>query len=391
MPDPRIPDHVPPELVWDNSYEQFLHRGDDPFEAAGGLHDGPDLIWATNATYGMPAWIPTRHELVKEAFSDYEHFSNARGSLVGAVMESDWMLLPVESDPPDHRYYRNVLNPFFTPVAINQREASVQAACDSLISKLAEFASILPNSIVISLLGMPQEMLQQFLQWEETAVHGENNEERFAAAHAIIDYLKSFIAEQKANPRSELLRGIIAGQFRDRSLNDAEILGICYLLFVAGLDTVFNTMGWIMRYLARDHELQNRLRTNPHEIPAAVEEFTRAYGVSAPSRTVAKDCEFHGVTLRKGDDMIVPTVLAGRDPRAFPDPHKIDIDRKPRHVTFGFGPHVCLGVHLAKREMKIVIESFLQRMENIRIPDNADIQYHTASTIGLDNLPLVWD
>jgi cytochrome P450 len=396
----KAPEHVPPELVWDHSFVDFLNELDDPFLAAGRLHQGPGVIWATNANHGMPAWIFTRHALIEEGFADYEKFSSARGPLTASIMDPSWLLLPVEADRPAHAHYRQVLQPFLTPAAMAARAAEVQGLCDSLIDRfverghcefMSEFASILPNAIVVSLMGLPQEMLPQFMDWEETVIHGAEPAERLAAGAAIIDYLKGFIAEQKTDPRSPLMEGILSGRMEERAFNDAEILGICYLLFVAGLDTVFNSLGWIMRHLATDQALQARLRNNPQDIPAAVEEFTRAFGVSAPMRTVARDMVFHGVRMKKGEDVMLPTFLAGRDPRAFPNPHLIQIDRNPRHVTFGRGPHVCVGIHLAKREMKVVIESFLSRMNNIRIPEGTKLEYQTNSTIGVDRLPLVWD
>jgi cytochrome P450 len=396
----KAPDHVPPELVWDRDFAAFLSELDDPYLAAGRLHDGPGVLWVTNASNGKPAWVLTRHALIEEGFADWRRFSSRRGDLIGAVMQSDWLLLPVEADPPAHAEYRQILRPFFTPAAIAARTGEVQAMCDALIDRFAargscefigEFAAILPNAVFLSLMGMPQEMLPQFLQWEETAIHGDDDAERLAAGAAIIGYLKGFIAEQQARPTTELMRGILAGRMKARALDEAEILGICYLLFVAGLDTVFSSLGWIMRHLAMDAGLQARLRAAPQDIPAAVEEFTRAFGVSAPSRVVAEDMVFHGVPMKKGEDVLLPTYLAGRDPRAFANPHVIDIDRHPRHVTFGLGPHVCLGIHLAKREMTIVIESFLSRMKNLRVPQGGAFEFHTTSTIGLDRLTLAWD
>jgi cytochrome P450 len=396
----KAPQHVPPELVWDHSFAEFLDQLDDPFLAGGRLHQGPGIIWATNANYGMPAWIFTRHGLIEEGFADYEKFSSARGPMTASIMDPSWLLLPVEADRPAHSYYRQVLQPFFTPAAMAARAAEVQGLCDSLIDRfvergncefMSEFASILPNAIVVSLMGLPQEMLPQFLRWEDAVIHDPERSGRMAAGAAIIDYLKSFIAGQQAGPRSPLIEGVLSGRLEERPFNDAEILGICYLLFVAGLDTVFNSLGWIMRQLATDQALQTRLRNNPQDIPAAVEEFTRAFGVSAPMRTVVKDMVFHGVEMRKGEDVMLPTFLAGRDPRAYPNPHMIDIDRNPRPVTFGRGPHVCIGIHLAKREMKVMIESFLLRMKNIRLPEGTKLEYQTISTIGIHRLPLVWD
>jgi cytochrome P450 len=396
----RAPAHVPPELVWDHSFAEFLDGLDDPFLAGSRLHDGPGVIWATNADYGMPAWIFTQHALIEEGFADFEKFSNARGPITALISDPGWAMLPVEADRPAHFYYRQVLQPFFTPTAIAARAAEVQGLCDSLIDGfvarghcefMSEFASILPNAIVVSLMGLPQEMLPQFLRWEHMATHDPDPSKRIAANSAIVAYLKSFMAEQRAGSRSPLMEGILSGRIEDRPFNEAEILGTVYLLFVAGLDTVFNTLGWIMRQLARDPALQARLRDNPQDIPAAVEEFTRAFGVSAPKRTVAEDMVFHGVEMKKGEDVMLSTLLAGRDPRAYPNPHVIDIDRAPRPVTFGRGPHVCIGIHLAKREMKVMIETFLSRMKNIRIPEGTRFQYQTNSTIGLIDLPLEWD
>lgn len=397
-----IPGHVPDELVWGHSFTDFLGELGDPYAAAARLHDGPGIIWATDASYGLPSWIFTQHALIQEGFGNASKFSSLRGPLTEAVINPDWLLLPVESDAPEHQQYRRILMPFFTPQAIDRRQGQVQSLCDSLIDNfidrgrcdfIEEFAAILPNAIVISLLGLPQEMLGQFLEWEATVIRGTDNQARMAAGIAIHDYLEDFIAQQKkkGNPDTEVMQAILCGRMSDRPLTDAEIIGFVYLLFIAGLDTVFNTLGWIMRHLATDQALQARLRNNPRDIPQAIEEFSRAFGVSAPSRIVAEDMVFQGVQMKKGEHILLPTFLAGRDPRAFPDPHVIDIDRKPRHVTFGFGPHVCVGVHLARREIKVVLESFLARMDNIRIPDGETFAYDAGSTLGVIRLPLAWE
>lgn len=398
---PDVPPHVPRHCVWNNDFAGFLHEGDDPYLAAGRLHDGPGIIWVPTAAHGRPAWIFTRHALIEEAFFDWEAFSSKRGANA-AVMDSDWLLLPVEADRPEHQYYRQALNPLFTPSAIRNRASAVQELCDELVGGfvergrcefVSEFANILPNAIVISLLGLPRDALPQFLAWEDEVIHGATPEACLAAGQAVIAFLKGHIARQQALPEAttDVMQAILAGRMADRAFTEAEILGIVYLMFVAGLDTVTSTLGWIMRHLAGDQALQARLRDNPDDIPAAIEEFTRAFGVSAPSRTVARDMEFHGVPMKAGEAVLLPTFLAGRDPRAWSDPHRIDIDRRPRHVTFGTGPHVCLGVHLAKREMKIMLEAFLGRMRNIRRPDAGRYEYHTTNTIGVDRLDLEWD
>jgi cytochrome P450 len=394
------PDHVPAERIWDHDYAAFLSELDDPFLAGARLQEGPDIIWVTNASYGNPAWIFTRHDLIQEGFANHRLFSSRRGPLMAAVLDPRWSLLPVEADAPDHAQYRSVLAPFFSPQAMDRRLGEVDALSTSLIDAfidkgrcdfIPEFAEILPNAIVISMMGMPREMLRQFLDWEADMTRGATNEVRIQANAAVVDYLQTFIAEQTRNPTSELMQAIIAGRRKDRPLDAMEILGIVHLLYAAGLDTVFASLGWMMRHLASDQPLQDRLRANPADIRPAVEEFTRAFGVSSPARTVAADMEFHGVRMKKGEDILLSTFLAGRDPRAWDDPHRIDIDRKPRHVTFGAGPHICLGIHLAKREMRIVLEQFLARMRDIRIADGDSFAFHTTGTIGVDRLILEWE
>jgi cytochrome P450 len=397
-----VPDHVPPECVWDHDFSAFLSEGEDPFLAAARLHDGPGVIWATNAFYGMPSWIITQHALVFEAFADAAKFSNLPGPVVRALGGMDRLSIPVEADAPLHMQYRRILQPFFTPKAINALHGQVRALSDSLMGSfksrghcdfISEFAAVLPNAMVISMMGLPQDMLAQFLEWERDAIRAPTIPDRKAAGAAIKNYLHEFLVQQKhsGRPASELMGAIIHGRMSNRPLNDREMDGLVYLLFLAGLDTTLASLGWIARHLAVDAELQERLRSNPADIPLAVEEFTRAFGVSSPPRVVAQDIEFHGVQMKKGDNVFLPTFLAGRDPRAFADPHRIDIDRKPRHVTFGNGAHVCVGIHLAKREMAIMIEAMLKNMKNVRMQQGENIEYHTTGTVGIDYLPIEWD
>ena len=395
-----VPSHVPPELVWDHSLNAFCMELGDPYLASSRLHDGPEIIWSTEASLGKPGWVITSHALLQEAFLDYEHFSSERGSTTSAVLGPVVRLLPVEVDPPEHHAYRQILMPFFAPSAINALEATVRGTCDSLIDAFAdrgrcefigEFGQLFPNSIFLSLLGMPREMLPQFLKWEEDMLRGGDEQTHLAAAVAAFGYLKGFIDEQKVSPATPLIKAITTARIADRPIADEEMLGTCFLLYVAGLDTVYSTLGWIMRHLAGDQALQQRLRDNPQDIPKAVEEFARAFGVAAPHRNVKEDFTFHGVFMKKDDVVLMPTYMASRDPRAYENPHVIEIGRKARHLTFATGPHACVGVHLAKRELRVVIEAFLSRFKNIRIPEGESYAYHTGGVLGVDRLPLEWD
>jgi len=164
-----------------------------------------------------------------------------------------------------------------------------------------------------------------------------------------------------------------------------------YVLYVGGLDTVYSTLGWVMRHLATHPDLQERLRDNPDDLPAAVEEFTRAFSVVVTHRQLREDYVFHDVAMLKGDEINLPLSLANRDPRVFANPHLVDIDRKPRHINFGTGADTCVGLFLAKREIRVVVEELLKHFRNIRIRRGETCRYHTGRTFGMDYLPLEWD
>ncbi len=393
------PAQIPADRVWDHSFDAFTAELDDPFLSISRLHDEPGIIWATDASYGRPGWVLTRHDLISEVFMDHEHFTAARKGMVADLLGVNVRLNPIEIDPPAHYGYRRILNPFFTPKAINGLDAAVRQACQDLIAGFADqggcefieqFATPFPSCIFLDLMGMSKDMLPQFIEWEEGLMRGPDPMSRVTAARAIYAYLEKFLEEQRKNPSTDLVRAIVTGEFEGRPLNHLETMGMLYVLYVGGLDTVYSTLGWVMRHLATHQDLQQRLRASPGDIPAAVEEFTRAFSVVVTHREVAKDFTFHGVPMRKGEEVNLPLSLANRDPGVFQNPHVVDIDRKPRHLNFGTGAHSCLGIHLAKREIRTVLEEFLKRFRDIRIPEGETYRYHTGRTFGIDYLPLVW-
>lgn len=399
-----IPDHVPADLVWDNNYDAFAAERADPFRRVGELHAGPDIVWATALNNGpggrQPGWLPTRNMLIREVLTDTDHFVSGNSNMMGVIGE-DWRLIPLELDPPDQQRYRKVLEPFFSPANINALDGAVRQACDELIAGFAgkdgcefasEFAEKFPSHIFLDLMGMPREKLADFLKWERGMLRPARAEDAIGAMTAIRDYLQDFIAEQRKAPGSPLMQGIVSARLDgERPLDATEMVSICYLLYIGGLDTVYSTLGWIMWHLAQDIALQDRLRDHPEDMTKAVEELLRAFSAASTQRRVRQDLDFHGVQMRAGDIVQVSLPLASRDPAMYEDPHRVDIDRTARHIAFGTGPHTCLGLRLAKREIRIVLESFLSRFRNIRIPAGEQHAFHTGNVFGIDRLPLEWD
>lgn len=402
----EIPDHVPPDRVFRGNFEAFATASDDPFRRLGELHEGPDIIWIKKFAKGLgggtAGWLLTRYDLVREVLSDTDNFISGSAEPMMSTIGLDFPLIPIELNPPQQQRYRKVLEPFFAPAYINRLEDSVRQTCEQLIAGfehpgscefIGEFAEKFPSQIFLDLMGMPKERLQDFLTWERGMLRGETPEEVVASMTAILDYLREFLSEQRRDPKSPLMQGIVSARLDGETpLTEDEMLGIAYLLYIGGLDTVYSTIGWIFWHLAQDQALQDRLRENPEEIVRATEELLRAFSAASTARRARHDMEFHGVKMRAGDQVTALLCLASRDPKAFDDPHTVNIDREIiRHVAFGTGPHTCLGLRLAKREIKVVLETFLSRFRNIRIPEGEHHEYHVGSVFGIDRLPLEWD
>lgn len=395
-----VPDHVPADLVWNASFDAFTAEGDDPFIAISRLHQGRDIMWVSDIAYGRSGWLVTRMDLISEVMIDYENFTAERHGMIADLVGENVRLNPIEIDPPAHHGYRRLLNPHFTPKALRELEEAVRKSACALVDGFAdkggcefisEFAIPYPSYVFLDLMDMPRDKLDDFIGWEDGIMRAPDPMDRVKAAREVYQYLKQHREKQYEHAGNPLLETMVHGEVEGRELTYLESMGMFYVLYVGGLDTVYSTLGWTLRHLATHPDLQQRLRDNPELIPQAVEEFARAFSVVVTHRNLARDHVFHGVQMKKGEEIHLPLSLADRDPRAFERPHEIDIDRKPRHIAFGTGTHNCLGVHLAKRELKIVVEEFLTRFRNIRIKPGEQYRYHTGRTFGVEYLPLEWD
>lgn len=395
-----VPAHVPANLVWDDSLARFNNELDDPFLAASRMLDGPPLVYARDAVQGRPGWVIARHALLKEAFIDWEHFSSEGGMDLTMLLGVNWNLNPVNIDPPMHTLYRKVLAPAFTPKAVAHMEIGVRETCEALIARfedaggcdfVKDFAIPFPSMIFLKLMGMPLDMLDQFFAWEQQLLHGATMEERIGAGRGILEYLKVHLEQQKIEPATPLMQSIMDARIEDgRPLNDGEILGMFYTFYVGGLDTVYATLSWSMRHIAMNPELQQFLRDNPDKMDKAILEMLRMFSVVSSQRRVARDFEWHGVQMKQNDLVVMPIFIACRDPEAYADPHEFKLGRDEQPLAFASGPHLCLGMHLARRELKIAIESFLERFDDIRMAAGKRYAYHAGPTFNVDSLPLEW-
>ena len=395
-----IPAHVPAELYWDRSLAEFNSELDDPFMAASRLLDGPPIFFARDGANGRPTWVIARAKLLEEAFIDWELFSSESGTDLTKILGVDWQLNPVNIDPPAHTGYRKVLLPFFTPKAINHMEDAVRETWNMLMARcedkdgcdfVQDFSIPYPTYIFLSLMGMPLDMADEFFGLEQSLLRAESFEERLRSARQILAHLQNHLAEQRKQPTTPLVEAIIKAEMEGRPFNDGEILGMFMTFYLGGLDTVYATLSWSMRYIATHPEYQQFIRDNPDSLPRVVDEFLRMFSVVSTQRRVSRDTVWHGVEMKKSDHVVLPIFVACRDPDFYPNPHEAEFGRQGRLLAFATGPHLCLGMHLARRELRIAIESFLQRFQNSRIAEGQSYKYHAGTTFTLDNLPLIWD
>ncbi len=398
-----VPSHVPKELVMEEFSFATAPGGDrDPFLAISTLHNGPDIIYAPHGRGNLASWIVTRGDLIREILQDPELFSSKKNSAVTTLMGENWDIIPLEKDPPEHAHYRKLMNPLFTPRKVGELEQGIRQTATDLLDAfvdrgecefVSQFGTPFPVTVILRLMGLPLEMSQQFLHWEYTLLRGKDlgADKAKEAGLAIKNYLLKVIEERRRDPGDDMISIATHAEIDGRPATVEETLGIAFMLFLGGLDTVTATMGFIFKHLAENLDHQRLLRADPSRIPDAVEEMLRAYPVVNCNRFVTRDVEFHGVTFKKGDNVSCPTMLAGRDDREFADPHKIDFDRpSPRHITFSAGPHRCLGSHLARRELKIAIEEWLARVPEFSVKPGFTPPTHSFGVCGVDDLPLVW-
>ena len=390
-----LPAHVPPELFWDGDVAAFAQQFDDPFVGIKALQDKGDFIYVRNVSRGQPGWMPTRFDIINDVFMDPTHFSSANSIGVGPMLGVDWRLNPLEYDPPEHMAYRQVLQPFFQPSAINGYEAMIRGVARELIDKfrdkkqinfVAEFASLFPSYVFLDLFGLPRDELPRFFEWEHAFTRSPDMERRAWGARSILHYLEGHVEQRRKEPRQDLMTGIINARIKDRPLTNDEVMGMVMVLYFGGLDTVLSSLGWYFRHLATHPELQDLLRANPEEIPAAADELLRAFGVVGTHRLVTQDMEFHGHQLKQGEIVMVPGWLACRDERQYDDPHKIDPSRRARHLTLATGIHNCLGVHLAKREIRVVLEEWLSSFTSIRVAPDKPQRWNSTGVWAMTEL-----
>ena len=344
----------------------------------------------------------SRYEDVMWAMRHPEVFSSQDVVNIG----NDMPLIPLSVDPPDHRKYRRLLDPEFSPTKMAELEPEARALVNRIIDEFVangkcefheDFATPLPSTIFLALIGLPQSDLPQFLRWRDDTIRPDAKNEteaqeiREAAGAAISNYFEAALEEKRRNPDDRLLSRIVVAEVDDRPLTQAEMLGMCHLLLLGGLDTVTATLDCMIAYLAQHPDRRRAIVEDPALMDPAIEELLRHQTpVMMVPRIVAQDCEMGGVSLSAGDGATLLIGAANVDAEEFDDPGEVRLDRGAnRHLAFGGGPHRCLGSHLARMELRVAMEEFHKRIPEYELAVGTEVHF-SAGIRQAENLHLVF-
>jgi cytochrome P450 len=392
-----VPDHVASELVAD--YDYFT---DPRFETdvQRGLHrlhgETPDVFFSPrNGGF----WVVTRYELMEKVLRDTTHFSSRELDIPKS--NSTNVMIPLNLDPPEHLPYRMAIMRHFDQKKIREMEPKLRVWANRLIDAVidrgeCEFAedvgAAFPVSVFMELMGLPLERFEEFRAIVLEYFGGTSVERRIALQDHMISIMDAEFEKRRTNPTEDLMSKLVHEEVRGRPLTRDELQSIGFLLFIAGLDTVANTLSFSFRQLALHSELQERLIREPEASATFVEEILRRCSIVQQTRLVKADVEIAGATMRAGDMVACPLALAGMDDRRNADPEKIDLDRPNRaHLAFSTGPHICIGNFLARTEMRVLTEEWLKRIPQFRMKPGIEPEWRAGGVMALHNVWLQWD
>jgi cytochrome P450 len=362
----------------------------------------PELIW-TPFTGGH--WIATNGETVREIYGDPERFSSEVIFLPKEAGEK-YDMVPTRMDPPEHTPYRKALDRGLSLGQMRTVETKVREVAVDLIEGFvsdgrcdfsADYANIFPVRVFMALADLPMEDAEELGRFAKmmTRPTGNTPGEMAAALEAgnkgLNDYVDPIIRARRGGTGDDLITVMINAEIDGEPITHEKALGLIALLLLAGLDTVVNFLSFMMIYLARHPELVAELRGDDVKLKRSAEEMFRRFPVVSEARMVAKDQEFKGVALKRGDMILLPTALHGLDEAQNPDPWRVDIERRGMsHTTFGAGPHRCAGMHLARMEVIVTLEEWLKRIPSFGLREGARPVYHSGIVAAVDDVPFVW-
>ena len=358
--------------------------------------DDPYTIWdrlrvqcpvAHTDRYGG-VYLPTRYEDVRAIALDHDNFSSRQVIVRDFVPARGGSAPPITNDPPRHQNARRALLPAFTPTAVDRLVPRTREICNELIDAILarddgrsdaalDYAQHVPVRVIALLLGVPDSDGDRFRDWilQQLESGVEASEELEQSLAEMAEYFGILVAERQrqvaegAELGTDVVGQLLQARYDDGTkFSTTHVVNSLRLLLVAGIDTTWSSIGAALWHLACVPADRARLVTEPSLIPAAIEEFLRAYAPVTMARRIKNDTVVGGCQYKAGEMVLLPFPAANRDPGLIADPNKVLIDRKEnRHAAFGLGIHRCIGSNLARMELKVALEEWLRRIPNFTL------------------------
>lgn len=311
-------------------------------------------------------------------------------------------VLPLAFDPPQHTRYRQILQPYFSPHALSKSRPVLVRHANDMIAALAgrggcevmaDFANLYPFQVFLDLYGLPLEDRDRLIDWKDAVVSDKPFITRtdIEKSELLLEYLAEAIAQRRQNPGSDMLSQVMTGK---GNFTDVELLGMSHLLILAGLDTVTAAIGFSLYELARRPQLRKELRDNPRQIRVFIEEIVRLEPSAPVAPRITTDfVEVGGMTLPPGSSVRLCMAAVNRDDSDPMSTNELNMDGKVhRHWGFGGGPHRCLGSHLARIELTVIVAEWLTQIPDFELPeDYSPVINYPSKSFALKQLPLRWD
>lgn len=351
--------------------------------------------------------VVCRRPEIEETFRHAELFSS---NMSAVDLQNVRPLIPLQIDPPDHKKYRRILDPLFSPKQMALLEEPLTNLVNDLLDGFegrdeidfaAEFSIPFPSQVFLTILGLPLEDLPTFLAMKDGIIRpdhvtGKDRLHPVAIAHqrataqSIYAYFDEVLDQRQVEGRDDLLTTFLQTEVDGHRLSREDILDICFLFLIAGLDTVTASLDCFFAYLARHPEQRRRLVDEPALIPQAVEELLRwETPVMGVVRVALEDTELGGCPIRAGQHVSVLLGSANTDDSEFVDGDVVRFDRDPnRHLAFGGGIHRCLGSHLARQELRVALREWHKRYPDYSVKPGHELQY-TTGIRSIDHFPML--
>ena len=353
------------------------------------------------------AWLPVRHEDISAIARHTDHFSSEGAVLANKPPREEWISTapiggapPITSDPPFHADARRLLLPAFSPQVVAEWEPEIRRLCNELIDNLegldvvdaaVQYAQNIPVYVIARMLGLPLEDSDYFRDTVHLVLEeiGAEFGDRRAGFEKLDAYLAVHVQDHIENPKDDLIGFLLNAKIYDQPLSPTHVVGTIILLMVAGIDTTWSSIGSSIWHLAHHPADLARMVAEPELLPTAIEELLRAYAPVTMARIVSQDAEIGGCPVKQGDSVLLPFPAANRDPDVFENADTVIIDREVnRHVAFGLGIHRCLGSNLARLELRLAVEVFINRFPKFELADPSAVTWSLGQVRGPRKLPV---